>query len=71
MMMPEVPFMDRIGIVFLLCLALAIIVSHLDKPSDHDYSVSLDEVSFETDKGFNIAGIGCALILIALYATWW
>jgi SSS family solute:Na+ symporter len=68
---PEVPFMDRVGLVFLLCVALAVVVSLIDKPSDHDKSISLDEVSFATHKGFNLAAIGCMIILVIFYATWW
>lgn len=69
--LPSLPFMDRIGIVFLLCVALAVTVSLIDKPSDHDKSVSLEEVNFETHKGFNLAAIGCMIILVIFYATWW
>ena len=70
-LLPTLPFMDRIGIVFLLCLAVAVVMSLLDKPSDHDNSVSLSEVSFATDTGFNIAAIGCIVILVSFYVTWW
>lgn len=70
-MWPELPFMDRVGLVFLLCLGLCVAVSLLSKAPSTDNSVSLDEVSFETDRGFNIASVGVAIVLIALYATWW
>lgn len=63
--------MDRISLVFLLCLAATVVVSLLDKPSVHDSSVSLKEVSFVTDTGFNIAAIGCVFILVCFYVTWW
>jgi SSS family solute:Na+ symporter len=70
-LLPNLPFMDRIGIVFLLCLALTVIVSLVDKPSDHDNSVNVNEVSFSTGTGFNIAAIGCVMILTFFYVTWW
>jgi SSS family solute:Na+ symporter len=68
---PELPFMDRIGIVFLMCLALTYVVSLQESAPKNDHSVSWDDVNFATTTGFNIAGIGCVLILIGLYATWW
>ncbi|GHE88961.1 sodium/sugar symporter [Thalassotalea profundi] len=68
---PELPFMDRVGIVFLLCLALCYLVSIIGQAPKEDSSVSLTEVSFDTSKPFNIAAIGVILILAALYATWW
>jgi len=68
---PELPFMDRIGLVFLLCLALTVIVSLKTGANENNQSVSLDSVSFDTHKGFNMAAIGVILILVGLYATWW
>ncbi len=72
---PDLPFMDRIGLVFLLCLALTVVVSILTASKEGDessnQSVSLDEVSFATDRGFNLAAIGCVIILTFFYVTWW
>ena len=68
---PELAFMDRIGLVFVLCIVLSAIVSLYDKPSDHDSSVSLDTVNFSTEKSFNIAALGCVILLVIIYATWW
>jgi len=71
MFLPDFPFMDRVGVVFLLCLATCFIVS-LAKP-DHgqDSSVRLDDISFATSSNFNVAAAGVVIILTALYATWW
>jgi SSS family solute:Na+ symporter len=33
--------------------------------------ITMQGVSFGTSTGFNVAGLGVILILIALYATWW
>ena len=63
--------MDRVGLVFLLCLALCVIVSLIKPDQGQDSSVSLDDVSFDTSRNFNVAAIGIILILTALYATWW
>ncbi len=68
---PELPFMDRVGLVFLLCLVLCFSVSMMGKQNSTDSSVSLDQVSFVTTKPFNIAVVGVIVILTALYATWW
>lgn len=65
------PFMNRVGVVFLLSLAGAVLVS-LAAPQKTPVSVvTLEGVSYKTSTGFNIAGVGVILILIALYATWW
>lgn len=65
------PFMNRVGVVFLLSLVGAVLVS-LVAPQKKEVSVvTLEGISYKTSTGFNIAGIGVILILIALYATWW
>lgn len=68
---PELPFIDRVGIVFLLCVSLAVIVSLTEKKEVHENAVDLDEVEFATTKGFNIAAFAVICLLIAFYAAWW
>lgn len=69
--LPELPFMDRVGLVFVCCLALAVLVS-LVKPEDTSgKAVELNDISFSTRSSFNLASVVVCLILIALYATWW
>jgi SSS family solute:Na+ symporter len=73
-MLPSIPFMDRVGLVFLLCLGLAIIVSKFTQQAtttEHNQSVSLDDVSFKTSGSFNILAGAVIIILIAFYAAWW
>ena len=70
---PELPFIDRVGLVFLLALALSIIVSLMTKPSferDHAHSHA-HGVSFATTITFNMASLGVIAVLLALYATFW
>jgi SSS family solute:Na+ symporter len=67
----EMPFMNRVGLVFLITLAAAVIVSLVAPQKTVVNVVTLQGVSYKTTPTFNIAGIGVILILIALYATWW
>jgi len=71
MLWPELPFIDRVGLVFLLCLALAVLVTVAEKSGVQDKAVDLDGIDFTSSRSFNIATIGVVLILIALYTTWW
>jgi len=70
---PELPFMDRMSYVFILCLSLMVIVSLMNRASSpsSDTSVSLNDVSFVTERSFNIAATGVVIILTALYTLWW
>jgi solute:Na+ symporter, SSS family len=69
--LPDLPFMNRMGLVFLISLALAVVVSLVAKGRGDANRVSMEGVNFRTPPIFNVAGIGVILVLIALYATWW
>jgi SSS family solute:Na+ symporter len=65
------PFMNRMGIVFLVSLALAIIVSLSTAQREDADTIDTSEVRYSTSAGFNAGALGVILVLIALYATWW
>ncbi|MCP8900960.1 sodium/sugar symporter [Gilvimarinus xylanilyticus] len=68
---PELPFMDRVGLVFLLCVLAAVVVSLLGQGATKEQAVKLDEVDFATTGGFNLASLAVVLVLIAFYTAWW
>ena len=68
---PELPFIDRVGLVFLLCIALAVVVSLLEKKGVSENAVDLNEVQFKTTSGFNVASIAVVILTAAFYITWW
>lgn len=68
---PALPFMDRMMVVFLLALALAVAFS-LAQPADASKNqVNTTDVSYKTSASFNMCSIGVVLILAALYTVWW
>ena len=68
---PALPFMDRVGLVFLACLALAVVLSLLQTRREPALRVELKHIDYSTSAGFNLAALVVTAILIALYATWW
>ncbi|WP_375427391.1 sodium/solute symporter, partial [uncultured Sphingomonas sp.] len=68
---PDVPFMNRMGLVFLISLALAVAISLVRPAGAEANRIRTDDVGYATSTGFNIGGVGVILILIALYATYW
>jgi SSS family solute:Na+ symporter len=68
---PSVPFMNRMGYVFLICLGLAIIVSLTRKPKPETSTIDVTNIDYSTSKSFWIASGAVITILVALYATWW
>jgi SSS family solute:Na+ symporter len=69
--MPAVPFMDRVGYVFLLCLAIGAIISMIQGKEDHPDAIDYADVDIATSGGFNMGAVVIVLMLAALYATWW
>lgn len=68
---PNLPFMDRVAVVFLAVLALAIAVS-LARPSAGMLNkIDTTHIDYATSKGFAVGSFGVVMILTALYATWW
>ncbi|GAB3035306.1 sodium/sugar symporter [Bowmanella dokdonensis] len=70
-MMPQLPFIDRVGVVFVSCLLLAVLVSKLDKKIQVRGQNLLDGVQFSTSASYNVATLAIIAILAALYITWW
>src|SRR3569833_834530 len=68
---PALPFIDRVGLVFVACMALAIIVSLVQKPQPPSMSIELKNIDYSTTTGFNIAAAVIIVVLIVLYTTWW
>jgi SSS family solute:Na+ symporter len=68
--LPELPFMDRVGLVFLLCAGIGIVWS-LARPLPQPGFVDPSGVSFSTSQGFNLSALVVTLILVFFYAIWW
>jgi solute:Na+ symporter, SSS family len=69
---PELPFLDRMGVVFLALAALIIIISLVEgKGKDHPNSIEIEKDLFETTTGFKIGAFIILGITAALYIVFW
>ncbi len=68
---PDLPFMDRVGLVFLLCMAIAVVITLFTSSGDSQKAIDLKSISFITSASFNIAAVAVVVVLAALYWTWW
>jgi len=68
---PSLPFIDRVGLAFILCVIVGMLVSQWQGAGDHPDAIEYDEVDTSTSSGFNWASIVIILMLTGLYATWW
>jgi solute:Na+ symporter, SSS family len=63
--------MDRMALVFLLALLLAVSCSLLWPVTASANRIQTAGLGFRTSAGFNLGAAGVAVILIALYTAWW
>ncbi|MGD0191782.1 MAG: sodium/sugar symporter [Rhizomicrobium sp.] len=68
---PQIPFMNRIGYTFLICLGLAVAISLLQGRRPRTSTIETAGVEYATSTGYNLAALAVSAILVALYATWW
>lgn len=71
-MFPLLPFIDRMGIVFLILSALIIVISLVQgKGEDHPNGIEITKDLFRTSTAFKIGAILISGIIAALYITFW
>ena len=71
MLWPALPFMDRVGLVFLACLGIAAVISLLQARPADSLRIDLKNIDYSTSTGFNVGAAVVTAILIALYTVWW
>lgn len=68
----EIPFLDRMGIVFVVCVAIMVIMSLLDpKSKNNPQGLEVDSEMFKPNQAFTIGAIIILGILSALYIVFW
>ncbi len=69
---PGVPFLNRMGIVFLVSVALIVVISYVEgKGKDDPKAISLSNLRLVADPVYNVAAFGILGITVALYAMFW
>ena len=71
MLWGSLPFIDRVGIVFLACIGTGMLISHFEKKGDHPDAIDYREIDTSTSSGFNLASLVIILMLAGLYIAWW
>lgn len=68
---PELSFVNRIWVIFILCMVLALVVSMITAAPRAEQLLKKGDVSFATKSSFNILSVLIAIILVALYWYYW
>ncbi|WP_281336664.1 sodium/sugar symporter [Flavobacterium eburneipallidum] len=68
----EIPFLDRMGFVFVICVILMIIISLFDaKRGVESKGLEIDSKMFKVSNGFAVGSLIICGILVALYSIFW
>ena len=70
-LLPEVPFMNRWGYVFLILAVLMIVISLIESKEDHPKAVRFEKGLFHTETGFKVGAFILLAIVAALYIAFW
>jgi len=69
---PDLPFINRMGIVFLILAAIIIVISMIEsKGKDQPNAIEVDRKLFKSSPKFNIGALLICGILAALYIIYW
>jgi solute:Na+ symporter, SSS family len=69
---PDLPFMDRMTLVFLILMALMVVISLLDRRSkDNPQIIEIDRKMFRTEPAFIVGSVIIVGILVALYTVFY
>lgn len=68
----EIPFLDRMGFVFLICVLGMIIISFIENArGDRSHGLEVDASMFKTNRAFTAGAIIVCGIIVALYSIFW
>ncbi|MEM9990140.1 MAG: sodium/solute symporter [Bacteroidota bacterium] len=68
---PDLPFLDRMGLSFLVLSAIIVLVSLFTSQEDSEKAVQLEKGIFSTSMTFNLSSILILGILAAIYTIFW
>ncbi|RWY54290.1 sodium/sugar symporter [Mucilaginibacter gilvus] len=68
----EIPFLDRMGFVFIICVAGMVIISLIDAAKGKETNgLEIDAKMFKTSNAFAVGAMLICGILVALYTIFW
>lgn len=70
-LVPQIPFMNRMGLVFLTCSGIMVIISMIENKGDDAKAIQYDNSIFRTSTTFNIASIVITALLAVIYTIFW
>jgi SSS family solute:Na+ symporter len=69
--LPAIPFLNRMGIVFVVLSGLVVLITLFAKGQADPKAFKFEKGLFKTDMAFNVGAIGICAILAVLYLRFW
>ncbi|MBN2601870.1 MAG: sodium/glucose cotransporter, partial [Candidatus Marinimicrobia bacterium] len=70
-LIPALPFLNRMGIVFIILSIIVIAITLLESRADDPKAIKIEKGLFHTDTIFNVGSIGICAILAVFYILFW
>jgi SSS family solute:Na+ symporter len=68
---PDLPFMNRMGLVFLISAAVMVGISMFENKGPDKKGIELEKGLFRTTMQFNIGALAVCAILAVIYIIFW
>ena len=68
---PDLPWMDRMLIVFILCVLIIYVTARLERKGVNEKAIIITPGLFKTSRSFNVIAFVIMAILVAFYVLWW
>ncbi|MDJ1499249.1 sodium/sugar symporter [Xanthocytophaga agilis] len=69
---PEIPFLNRMGIVFWICVAVHVTISLIEsKGKDNKNALEVNKDWFKTTSSFRLGAAGIFALIILIYTLFW
>ena len=68
---PDMPWMDQMGISFLVISAVIVLISFLEGKESHPNAIPVSRSLFKTDTAFNVGAVAIMAIIMTLYIIFW
>ncbi|TAH19151.1 MAG: sodium/glucose cotransporter [Cytophagales bacterium] len=70
-LLPNLPFLDRMGVIFISLCLLMVGISLYENKVENPKGIELSKKLFHTDTVFNVGAIALCIIIAFLYARFW
>ena len=69
--LPDLPWMDRMLIVFILCVLTIFVTALIERKGVSEKAIAITPGLFKTSRTFNILSVVIVAVLVVFYILWW